>query len=485
MTCGFGVRGGALAALLVVTCSAAALARDVDSNGLASARSGALPPMALSDFGADRDIQIAEQNSSPEIEYECRVWWANGRYDGVNGLSSQELYNNGNLIYSAIVADDFFLKFGQCYVIQAIEVEVAAAFIPAGGPNVHLRIYEDCNGKPGAPAAGFEEYSDLQYVNLGAIPGWPNFNRYHIRWEVNLFEYGYRRLWIAPVGQGQGLYYWLTSGAGTVQGAQGQYKAPQNGFPDWTDTDDITQDCPTNDCWDHCTDFAFRICGKCCWLLKDNSQYDLAGLSSIAFANNVIFGTRAVDDFQIPPGAPLEICRIEAWMATNCGEAFMEIYDNLCDSPNGLPIALTKPDRETLTGVFYDGLQVYRYSFTCPGTILSAGRNYWLSMAALGIGSPHERAIWLFRRKDFGQGCHICITEGQWRSLFLGFPEFTPVSNPALAGEPRDFAFRLYVAQPEFPAGTSPGAEQTPTPGFTGKAENQRDDESVGAIGLD
>ncbi len=454
--------------------------------GANDARNPNFPPMSLSDFGPrNQDVQIVDQAASGPIETECRVWWDNGSYDGVNALNSQEVYNNGNLIYSAVVADDFFLKFGKCYVIESIEVEVAAFGIPQGIPTVNLRVFDDCNGKPAGPAAPFQEYTLPQFTDLGPVAGWPGFNRYRLRWEINLFEYGYRRLWIAPVGQGQGLYYWLTANNGTIQGVQGQYKAPQNGFPNWTDTDDITQDCPSNDCWDHCTDFAFRICGKCCWLLKDQSQYDLAGLSSIAFANNVIFGTRAVDNFQIPPGDPLEICRVEAWMATNCGEAFMEIYENLCDSPTGSPIVLDKPDREALPGVFFDGLQVYRYSFTCPGTILAGGRNYWLSMAALGVGTPHERAIWLFRVKS---ECHICITEGQWRSFFLGFPEFTPVSNPGLAGEPRDFAFRLYVAQPEVEVGggPNPGSEPAvPTPGFTGKVKTQPGNDASGVIGLD
>jgi hypothetical protein len=432
--------------LLAIACHAGAFASDPTTRATDRAEPLALPPMSLTDFGPrDSEVQTVGQHGDalPE-EYECRVSWDNGSYDGVNALNSQELYHNGNLIYSAVVADDFFLQFGKCYVIDSIEVEIAAAYIPLATPDVRLRIFEDCNGKPAAAAAGFNEYQSVEITDLGPVTGWPGFTRYRIRYEINLFEYGYRRLWIAPVGQGQGLYYWLTSNSGTIQGAQGQYKAPQNGFPNWTDTDDIEQECPTNDCWDHCTDFAFRICGKCCWLLKDNSQYDLNGLSSIAFANNAIFGTRAVDNFEVPPGEPLELCRIEAWMATNCGEAFMEIYDNLCDSPVGSPIVLSKPDREALPGVTYDGLQVYRYSFTCPEVELAPGRNYWLSMAALGVGTPHERAIWLFRQKS---ACHICITEGQWRSFFLGFPEFTPVSNPALAGEPRDFAFRIYAAE--------------------------------------
>ncbi len=443
--------------------------------------SSQFPPVAISDFGPRQDSMQAVQDASGPIETPCRVWWENGAFDLVNALNSQELRDaNNNLIFSAVVADDFFMKFGVCYYTEAVEVEFAAFGIPNGIPNVNLRFFDDCNGKPAGQI--FTEFKDPQFTNLGQVPGWPGFTKYRLRWNVNLFEYGFRRIWITPVGQGQGLYYWMTSNSGTIQGVQGQYKAPQNGFPDWTNTKDVVPN------FGICTDFAFRLCGKCCWELKDNSQFDLAGLSSIAFANGIIFGNRAVDNFQVPPGNPWEICRIEAWMATNCDtkRAFMEIYDNLCDSPTGNPIKLINPDVELLPGVFFDGIQVYRFSFTCPGTILSPGRNYWLSMAEIGVGTPHERAIWLFRRKS---ACHICITQGQYKSLFLGFPEFTPVSHPGLAGEPRDFAFRIFVTEPvaATPPGTPAEPPVAPTPVSSGstKIRTLPTDSQLGASSIE
>ncbi len=44
---------------------------------------------------------------------------------------------------------------------------------------------------------------------------------------------------------------------------------------------------------------------------------------------------RAADNFQITGDDPVELCRVEAWMATNCplDKVFLEIYENDCDCP--------------------------------------------------------------------------------------------------------------------------------------------------------
>lgn len=425
--------------------------------GVAFGQSGArdLPPVSLKAFGPGAPVSIAA--ASEELG-ECRVWWDNGNYDGVNGLNSQELMSeHGD--FSALVADDFFLKFGRCYYIESIEVDMAVFGVEV--PEVVLRLYNDCNGKPSTQKG--DDFIEPVVTNLGDLAGWPGFTHYRFRFVTELFEYGYQRLWLSPIGQGKGLYYWLTSGNGVVQGVQGQYKSPAYGFTDWTDVDSIGDDCPDSACAVPCTDFNFRLCGKCCWLIKDNTPHDLAGLSSIAFSNGIVFGARAVDNFQIPPGKDVEVCKIEGWLATNCDKSrvFMEIYNNDCDSP-------VKPAAITITGLKYEatgelfnGIPVYRFYTVCPGVILQGGQNYWLALASIGIGTPHERSHWLYKAKS---ECHINITEGQYKNIFLtGFQNFTPVSHPGLAGEPRDFAFRFYTAEPEMAAPTPP-SEEEPAP---------------------
>lgn len=412
-----------------------------------------LPPVSLGAFGPGAPVSIAAASEEPG---ECRVWWDNGEYDGVSGLNSQQLSSeHGD--FSAIVADDFFLKFGRCYWIEAIELDMAIFGVEV--PEVILRLYNDCNGKPDTQFG--EDFIEPFVENLGDLAGWPGFTHYRFTFRTELFEYGYQRLWLSPIGQGKGLYYWLTSNNGVVQGVQGQYQSANYGFGEWTDVDSLGVN------FDICTDFNFRLCGKCCWLIKDNTPHDLNGLSSIAFANGIVFGSRSVDNFQIPPGKDVEICKIEAWMATNCDvtRAFMEIYNNDCDSPVK-PAAITISDLGyEATGETYDGLPVYRFYTICPGIVLQGGQNYWLAMASIGVGTPHERAIWLFKALS---DCHINITEGQYKNIFLtGFQNFTPVSHPGLAGEPRDFAFRLYTAEPEMVNGTPP-SEEEPAPTVVG-----------------
>jgi len=394
--------------------------------------------------GADADtaggvsvdnVEVRTEVEPPPMEDGC--FWNNGGV-GDNGLQSQVVDG-----FSALVADDFLVKHGQsCWIDH---FEVCFAVFGADIPEFSLSIHDDCNGKPGELVRG--PFIGVG-TNEGPIPEWPGFSKYRVRFDAALFEAGYRRLWLVPRGLGKGLYYWLTANSPIVQGVQGQYRSAAYGVPDWTDTDDLGPN------FEECTDFNFRVCGKCCWLLQDNGDFDSSGLPSLALAGGAVFGSRSVDNFQVPPGEDVEVCRIEAWLATNCdpARAFFEIYKNDCDSP-------VKPAAITVTGLHAEraldgsqqpltvgGLPVYRLTATCPGVRLSGGRDYWLAIGAVGVGTPHERAVWLFKRKD---GCHINIIEGQFKNAFQsGFQSFTPVSHPGLAGEPRDFAFRLFVAEP-------------------------------------
>jgi len=405
---------------------------------------GVRPPEALTAFGepvAYPDPLRGDDNVT------CRAWWDNGAYDGRNGLNSQVLFaNEHQVMFEALVADDFVLQFGKCYWIETIEVCMAVFGVDV--PEVELRMWDDCSGEPSTEAFG--PFVDPWVIDEGEVVGWPGFTKYRFVFKTELFEYGYRRLWISPVGQGQGLYYWLTANEGVIQGVQGKYRATQNGVPKWTDVDALGPN------FGICSDFNFRLCGKCCWLLKDNSDYDNEGLPQSALTMGTIFGVRVVDNFQVPPGKDIEVCRIEAWMATNCDprRAFMEIYNNSCDTPVGNPIVLSEPEYERVwigdDAAVVQGLPVYRFWFTCPFVVLQGGNDYWLSMAVLGYGTPHEKALWLYKRKS---GCStINITEGQFKSpFFTAFRSFTPVSHPGLAGEPRDFAFRLYSSELEDP----------------------------------
>ena len=67
---------------------------------------------------------------------------------------------------------------------------------------------------------------------------------------------------------------------------------------------------------------------------------------------------RAADNFQIGPYGPVELCRVEAWMATNCplDKVYLEIYENDCDCPENkiYTIDITDDVDLRLSGMDYD-----------------------------------------------------------------------------------------------------------------------------------
>jgi len=204
------------------------------------------------------------------------------------------------------------------------------------------------------------------------------------------------------------------------------------------------------DCPGICTDFCFTINGHLCCLAKNNVPYDpTGGAKSLQLKGATIDTARAVDNFQIGPYNDVNLCRIEAWVATNCpvDKFFFEIYANDCNMPGtklytydveGSPIA------EALTGVFYNGVQVYHLTWAeiCPPIVLNPGRDYWLSIVGRGNGSILDKAYWMYLQQG---SCNINITEGKVKDPYVaGLEDFTFVSE-ATSGPPRDFAFMLWT----------------------------------------
>jgi hypothetical protein len=397
-------------------------------------------------------------------ESEATPIWLNGEVDGVSGLASQDTL--------AETADDFVLEEGAFYQIDKIELVMA---VLANGPvGAQLRFYQDCNGKPGQPLG---VYVSSEAINIGTNPNFPGLTFYRFIFDnLGIFQEGGVRFWIAPVGPSNGLYFWLTGNNGIVQGNQGQYRSAGYGYPDWTSVDDLC-----SQCFGICTDFNFRVCGKVCWLIHDNGDFSPSGFPSQGFPGLPIFLSNSFDNFQIPPGEPVTLCRLEMWLATNCdpNRVYIELYDDDCDSPSGTPITMDRntPGWQTPERVMdgniprtVQGLPVYKFVVECPGLELRDGRNYWLTIALHWFGSPHEHAIWLFGPQGdceedhdiaLGGGAEyrILITEGRFRSDFIGVPYFAPISEvlnddpTAVGGEysnmlkRRDFAFRLWIGE--------------------------------------
>ena len=433
------------AALLVLGCCAPALAQG-PWIGDTAARMGAESPNAFDNRAVT-------------------TWWDNGPCDDVGALQSQFVTAQNKYQY---VADDYMLKAGLYYYYDTISFEFYVDNITSAsvtGPVWRLDLYKDCNGRPtGNP---IETYSVFDKKDQGQSQAYANFHKWTVTFTgINRYESGHesdcttsKRYWLVPYGVGQGLYYWRTANAGVIQGAVAHYKNNfAGGVPDWTESFNVC-------CQPVCTDFCFSINGLVCCLLADNSDYELTGLGSLQ-SNIIDYGTRAADNFQVPPGGCcVDICRIEAWIATNCDvqKIFGEIYNNDCNCPTDSTVALPQPIHTllnpivTATGEFTtDNIPVYHVLFHDPGICLDPGQNYWLSVVARGSGQIGDIAYFLF--KDHNLPCPILISEGKYKNCFIGPFEFTKTSDATVFGAARDFAFRVYIKAPGCQAGSDVGA---------------------------
>ena len=401
------------------------------------------------------------------------VWWDNGAPDTNPEFADAKRSQTLNQLHFR-AADDFLLTDGNWYYIDTIKVTMSIkpplGVLPEDFvPEVCLELYDDCDGLPNnllftydLPAA----------VDMGPSATNPGFNIWMFEFKIDTFVPGEVRYWISPFGKGLGQYFWNTANAGTIQGGQAKYQEFLGG--PWVDADQ----CP---CGFPCSDLAFIVTGKCCELLKDNSTFALEGLNSLSFAmppngQDPVSITcpgpsRAVDNFQIPPGEPRALCWIVTWFATDClpETIRVEIYPNICDEPDCVPplcVIMDPMIEETGQTLTYYGvpLPILKVTFKCPADcVLAPGQNYWLAVTATGDGGINGRfAVWPF--KQVNDDCmDICITEGQWRNEFEGIDTFTPISEVVgLSGEPRDFAFQIWTtaattasAQGDLPAGST------------------------------
>ncbi len=401
------------------------------------------------------------------------VCWDNGAPDGVTAHQAQQ-----TSIGFFRVADDLFIKRGEHKQIR----EVCVCFLVSDTidgtmfkPVVGLDVYTDCDGRPdpGGKSSGLSVPprtvgidDGVTGTNNGPSAQFPGFNEWEFCFELDEFISGPIELWISPygvadiTGPGSGLYFWRSAGNGRIQGAQGQLK---NGAEPWMDVQ--TCDCPGI-----CTDFCFQIYGDLCCLLKDSAPFDeTSGSKSIQLFGAQVDTARAADNFQVPPGPmpAVDLCRIEAWVATNCplDKLFLEIYENDCDRPGAkvCTIDLTddadgdgvadQPAFED-TGLDYQGCNIYRLTWSnLGGVALDSGRNYWLSVVARGTGSILDKAFWM--HKSHLDACaYLNITEGKVKDPFVeGLEDWLPISE---AEQLRffvhhDLAFRVYTAVPTEP----------------------------------
>jgi hypothetical protein len=403
---------------------------------MAQEESNAIPGASILDMTTTLAVEGEWPGMSILGTRDPDCWWDNGRIDGHDATHSQSLGS----VFHARTADDYILEAGKWHLIKTIRVCMAVS-VNVALPNIDLEIYDDCNGRPGALRTTLDTTS---YQQLAASP-FPGFNIWVATYTLDPRPFvrgdldGCSRIWLSPFGIGTGAYFWPTVGQGVIQGAQGHFKTTDLLGPnDWTPYSDLVNST-------ECRDFCFEVCGAVCNTIKDQGDYDLAGLDSIKFPNVDIFNAMAADNFQIPNRhAAMRLCRVEGYLATNCDptRVIATIWTNDCDVPRSVICTLSEPEIID-TGELFDGLPVYCFRFDCPECVLSGGFNYWFSMQAVSGGSIHDRGVFLFKRRT--NSClDIHITDGVYKNPLAGFENFTHVSDSDLEGEPREFAFRVY-----------------------------------------
>ena len=402
-------------------------------------------------------------------------WWDNGECD-YRLLHVSHSIDIPELQYDVRTADDFVLREGCWYHIHTVTVKMATT---ASTPQFGLDFFTDCNGRPGEPldltgeipgspfgGSAFYDY-ELELTGVGT-DDFEGLFFYEVTFLVDGFVNGYRRLWLAPFGEGLGEYYWASANNGKIQGRKGQYL---DIFGDWNYID-----APCLTCGNYCTDFCFEIDGQECKVLKDNSNFAtemgpaMHGPPNIA-GYGPLFFYGAADDFQVPPGGDLEICKLQVWVAANCVQQIQAaLLEGECLTPVGDPMPLGPPQEirnvTALDGVpSHRGLPVYRVTWASNSNLpdLQAGRNYWIQVGFYGSTSSSARGYWLFRTED--ECDEINIDPARFRYANRGYPEFTPYEIVHNVNRRVDHAFKLWTnPKPE----DCPDTEPVPgTPGLT------------------
>ncbi|MCA9294191.1 MAG: hypothetical protein KDA20_10295 [Phycisphaerales bacterium] len=428
--------------------------------------------------GRTDGTQVLAPETDPDTA-ECNVIWQNGDPDNAYAVRSAE-----SPAHQWYAADDFILHPCRWNYIEAVEMYFAIGQ-DVVDPIIDLRVYPDCDGKPDKtqqPAV----YSG--YIGVG-VPSvaFSGYNVHKVRfvldWWVFGNEDGCDRYWLNPVGLTTNTkYFWISTNVGLnaerVQGVQSHFKAPTTVPPylDWTPYEEYCPNPAFPDCQGACIDFNFRICGKICALLKDQGTYDLNGAAATKFPNVNDTGMSA-DNFQVAPGlGSVEICRIEAYLATNCNPDLVYglLFENFCDKPGNDLANLGFVDFWEATGDSFDGLPVYKFVWFCTGERVSKGRNYWFApLASRGV-NINERSVWLFRQRE--EMCKdIWITEGCYMNWNDIDPVWANVSDYTPLNTPFDFAFKIWLVDD-----TADGSVPQGDPGDTFDAADIDRDGTVG-----
>ncbi len=403
----------------------------------------------------------------------CRPW-DNGPYDNLNAQTSQVGFDRNWEHFARVTADDFWLCEGNVYRIRTLK---AVMLTDAIVPKAQVAILSDCDGTPNRPVA----IADSQPIDFDNYPLYlPSecvIGSVDIRELGTTTPDGFRLIevtatfprvwlkggsyWVAFAGysgtsDAEDQFFWGTSGNNVVKGRPGKFYNSDDGS--WTDIDLLCCGC---------TDFNFCVEGEQCKVLLDNGVPDLfsqgppialdpgngpgvqvPGSPSLQNGSRTSDKSRTADDFVAPPCSNLALCYIEGYILTNCENVRLDIYDGSCHCPSeSEPLLTLEPRCLTRIGLPALGvgpnLSLYRAEFyDFKAMPLQAGRNYWVSLYALGDNSQNARGYFLWNY-TCGAKCPINFNPG----CIKGPPYDT--SHWQTVDPAHDFAFLVAVSDAE------------------------------------
>lgn len=360
--------------------------------------------------------------------------WANGGFDGRNGVQSQITPT-----FQFRAADDFYLPPGAVHRITSIRARLASNSREASLTAL-LEVYEDCSGLPGTtPIATFP---------LTALQQKGTFNGnelYNLRFDTpNLWLRG-GVYWVSVVGTTvpqtgpQDQWHFLTANNDVPRGRPG---ASRTGTGPWIPL-------PSG-----CSDLSFTVRGRPCTILYDGGIWDAqtapGGTPSLQNANNTGDASRTADNFVVPPCDPVTLCYLEAYIYTNQNSARgrIDLYAADCAKP-GYPIATydasaTIVGTATINGQTLNVVRLVAYDVERQ---LAGGRNYWVSAYAVCDGQFGARGLFAFGR-SCGRtiACNTRFGGGWAKGAGVGSPNaWVNASTLAGVGVERDFAFTVGI----------------------------------------
>lgn len=368
-------------------------------------------------------------------------------------------------------ADDFYLLPGRMYKINKISGKLITDSIL---PKARLELYDDCNGLPSDPPRLVVPQA-TRIIDTG--DRFEGKKVLTVEFEfADLWLRGGESYWVSLIGAGTGDYneqwFWGTAGAPqgggspVVMGRPGAFKSVINGIPNWVS---LGGNGACSSCIG-CTDFNFCVEADSCKILLDNGTWANTGtisLDAVSAGQNITFA-RTADNFVVPPCASGRLCYIEAYIASNCPQARLAIYNTSCGvKPSSFtPIATLTPSRVINTGrtVVIDQLTLPVLCLQFCGNInlnLDSGKTYSISAFGLSSGNITQKAYFLNNR-DCARTCLVNFYEGFIYGPSVGFTDWTKVS--ALTGTPRDYSFLIAVDDTITPDlhGTGPAATACP-----------------------